>query len=82
MAAKPSTMLLLDHTAGSLLILVVRVLEDLSRTIRAAYSVNGSHCMDLLPSQKGDPDWLVNQRKTKVRIIRRWIDQYYAELKN
>ncbi|OWM68946.1 hypothetical protein CDL15_Pgr025133 [Punica granatum] len=57
------------------------VLEDLSRTVRAVYTVHGSHCLDLLPSVKGDPYWLVNQRKTEVGIIRRWINKYYAELK-
>ncbi|KAK8990219.1 hypothetical protein V6N11_008925 [Hibiscus sabdariffa] len=39
-----------------------------------------SHCLDILPEDETDPEWLVRQRETEVKIIQGWIAQYYADL--
>ncbi|KAK0606274.1 hypothetical protein LWI29_035975 [Acer saccharum] len=58
------------------------VLENISDSIVAVHTVNGSHCLDILPANKSsDPDWLVKQRKIEVEIIEEWIANYYADLK-
>ncbi|XP_039052489.1 lysosomal Pro-X carboxypeptidase-like [Hibiscus syriacus] len=56
------------------------VLENISDSVVAVYTVNGSHCLDLLPEMKTDPPWLIKQRKTEVRIIASWISKYYTDL--
>lgn len=45
------------------------VLNDLSESLVAVHTINGSHCLDLRRSQESDPDWLVDQRKKEVMII-------------
>ncbi|KAK9185822.1 hypothetical protein WN943_026181 [Citrus x changshan-huyou] len=58
------------------------VLEDISESVVAIHTVNGSHCLDILRANQGsDPDWLVMQRKAEVEIIEGWISKYYADLK-
>ncbi|XP_030454950.1 uncharacterized protein LOC115676201 [Syzygium oleosum] len=56
------------------------VLKNISDSILAVYTKEGSHCLDLLPQMQTDPDWLVMQRKTEVEIIKGWIAEYYADL--
>ncbi|KAM5584325.1 hypothetical protein ABKV19_003944 [Rosa sericea] len=57
------------------------ILEDISDSVVAVHAKNGSHCLDILTSNHTtDPDWLVNQRKSEVRIIKGWIAKYYADL--
>ncbi|KAF3957968.1 hypothetical protein CMV_017069 [Castanea mollissima] len=56
------------------------VLDNISDTIVAVSTVNGSHCLDILFAKESDPDWLVMQRKVEVRIIEQWITKYYADL--
>ncbi|RDX79805.1 Lysosomal Pro-X carboxypeptidase, partial [Mucuna pruriens] len=41
---------------------------------------SGSHCLDILRANQSDPEWLVEQRKKEIKIIKRWIIQYYADL--
>ncbi|MFQ6631558.1 hypothetical protein Gotur_009184, partial [Gossypium turneri] len=57
------------------------VLENISESILAVHTVNGSHCLDILPEMESDPEWLVKQRETEVKIIKGWMAQYYADLK-
>lgn len=57
------------------------VLEDISNTIVAIKTKNGSHCMDILPTNAStDPKWLVHQRKEEVKVLKGWIQKYYADL--
>ncbi|GJW92099.1 lysosomal Pro-X carboxypeptidase [Tanacetum coccineum] len=56
------------------------VLEDISDSILAIKTTNGSHCLDILPSRKTDPEWLVKQRKDEVKIMRRWLGEYNRNL--
>ncbi|XP_050224744.1 uncharacterized protein LOC126674339 isoform X2 [Mercurialis annua] len=58
------------------------VLENISDTILAVHTANGSHCLDILVANATtDPEWLLAQRKTEINIIRRWIDKYYDNLR-
>ncbi|KAL5765640.1 hypothetical protein ACOSP7_016257 [Xanthoceras sorbifolium] len=57
------------------------VLKNISDTIVAVPTVNGSHCLDLLPASPSDPEWLTRQREIEVDIIEKWIAKYYADLK-
>ncbi|KAG8387570.1 hypothetical protein BUALT_Bualt02G0035100 [Buddleja alternifolia] len=56
------------------------VLEDISESVLAVSTANGSHCLDILYAKKTDPEWLVVQRNTEVKIIQGWINEYYADL--
>ncbi|XP_042017963.1 lysosomal Pro-X carboxypeptidase-like isoform X3 [Salvia splendens] len=52
------------------------VLEDISESIVAIFTKEGAHHLDLRPSTAEDPDWLVEQRATEIKIIRSWLDEY------
>ncbi|KAI5447845.1 hypothetical protein KIW84_015336, partial [Lathyrus oleraceus] len=56
------------------------ILHDLSKSIVAIYTKKGSHCLDIQSSSPSDPVWLIKQRKQEVKIIKRWIAQYYTDL--
>ncbi|XP_031266533.1 lysosomal Pro-X carboxypeptidase-like [Pistacia vera] len=57
------------------------VLKDISDSVVAVHTVNGSHCLDILPANAtSDPDWLVKQRKIEVEIIEGWIAKYNKDL--
>ena len=44
------------------------------------YNFAGSHCLDILQAKETDPNWLVKQREIEVKIMKKWIAQYYADL--
>ncbi|KAF5729444.1 lysosomal Pro-X carboxypeptidase [Tripterygium wilfordii] len=57
------------------------VLEDISHTVVAVSTKQGSHCLDILPARKEeDPEWLVMQRNIELEIINGWILKYYEDL--
>ncbi|XP_059663790.1 uncharacterized protein LOC132309502 [Cornus florida] len=56
------------------------VLKDISDTILAIHTVNGSHCLDIVGASPNDPIWLVEQRKRELDVIEGWIKTYYADL--
>ncbi|MED6143828.1 hypothetical protein PIB30_009639 [Stylosanthes scabra] len=56
------------------------VLNNISDSIVAISTVNGSHCLDILNPNETDPKWLVEQRKKETEIMKRWITQYYDDL--
>ncbi|CAN0916549.1 Lysosomal Pro-X carboxypeptidase [Linum grandiflorum] len=59
------------------------VLEDISDTIHAVSTINGSHCLDLYPSNgSDDPDWLMSQREAEINIIQGWLLTYYKDLQD
>ncbi|XP_054792131.1 uncharacterized protein LOC129316417 [Prosopis cineraria] len=60
------------------------VLDNISDSIVAITTVNGSHCLDILPAAAkpgDDPEWLVKQREEELQIIQGWLEQYYADLR-
>lgn len=42
--------------------------------------VAGSHCLDIEGKKESDPEWLVKQRETIVKIIEAWIAKYYQDV--
>ncbi|KAJ1388976.1 Peptidase S28 [Sesbania bispinosa] len=56
------------------------VLDNISDSLVAVHTVNGSHCLDILRANQSDPRWLVEQREKEIKIIKAWIAQYYADL--
>ncbi|XP_030522320.1 lysosomal Pro-X carboxypeptidase-like [Rhodamnia argentea] len=57
------------------------VLKNISSTIVAIHTAKGSHTLDILGAKKSDPDWLVEQRKTEVEIMKMWLATYYVDLR-
>ncbi|XP_039026349.1 lysosomal Pro-X carboxypeptidase-like [Hibiscus syriacus] len=57
------------------------VLENISDSILAVHTVEGSHCLDILREKESDPEWLVKQREMEVKIIKERIAHYHADLK-
>ncbi|XP_048140627.1 lysosomal Pro-X carboxypeptidase-like isoform X1 [Rhodamnia argentea] len=58
------------------------VLKNISSTVVAIYTTKGSHALDILLAKKSDPDWLVEQRKTEIEIMGKWLTTYYADLRD
>ncbi|CAH2072127.1 unnamed protein product [Thlaspi arvense] len=58
------------------------VLEDVSDTVVAIKTVNGTHCQDISLKSKEDPEWLVMQRKREIQIIESWISTYQKDLRD
>ncbi|KAF8396468.1 hypothetical protein HHK36_018091 [Tetracentron sinense] len=56
------------------------VLENISDSVVAIHTVNGSHCLDILPASQHDPKWLVMQRNIELEIMDGWLAKYYIDL--
>ncbi|XP_057830215.2 uncharacterized protein LOC131041216 isoform X2 [Cryptomeria japonica] len=56
------------------------VLEDINESIMAIIAKKGAHHVDLRFATMDDPKWLVQVRKKEIRIIKRWLMQYYKDL--
>ncbi|XP_065867759.1 uncharacterized protein [Euphorbia lathyris] len=56
------------------------VLRNISDTVIAIVTEQGSHGLDLECAKEGDPDWLIAQRQTEVTIIHGWLHHYYCKL--
>ncbi|XP_058754529.1 uncharacterized protein LOC131627708 [Vicia villosa] len=56
------------------------VLKNLSDSLVALTTVNGTHCMDLMVASESDSNWLTEQRRKEVEIMHGWIKQYYADI--
>nr|GMD15949.1 lysosomal Pro-X carboxypeptidase [Ipomoea batatas] len=57
------------------------ILKDISYSLVAVVTKNGTHALDLFKAEKSDPDWLVKQRNTSLKIIKGWIKKYYEDLR-
>ncbi|XP_019258787.1 PREDICTED: lysosomal Pro-X carboxypeptidase isoform X2 [Nicotiana attenuata] len=57
------------------------VLKNISASIVALVTQKGAHHVDFRSKTKNDPDWLIMQRKQEVAIIRKWLEEYYRDLK-
>uniref|UniRef100_A0ACD5ZSF5 Uncharacterized protein n=1 Tax=Avena sativa TaxID=4498 RepID=A0ACD5ZSF5_AVESA len=56
------------------------VLKNISSSIVALVTEEGAHHLDLRAATKEDPDWVVQQRRQEVEIIKGWIDQYNQDI--
>ncbi|RAL46648.1 hypothetical protein DM860_004927 [Cuscuta australis] len=52
------------------------VLENISDTIVALVTERGAHHLDLRAATAEDPDWLVDQRASEVKLIEGWLNRY------
>ncbi|KAL6312805.1 hypothetical protein AAG906_022533 [Vitis piasezkii] len=52
------------------------VLQDISESVVAVYTLKGAHCLDLRASMPNDPDWLVAQRDKEIKIVALWLAKY------
>ncbi|KAL5724361.1 lysosomal Pro-Xaa carboxypeptidase [Ranunculus cassubicifolius] len=55
------------------------VLKNLSASIVALVTEKGAHHVDFRSATKDDPDWLREQRRQEIEIIRGWITEYHAD---
>ncbi|XP_074266491.1 uncharacterized protein LOC141589765 [Silene latifolia] len=67
-ASEPGGIDKLSHTFSS-----CGILEDISKTVVAITTKQGSHCLDLGPPHDDDPKWLKHQREKELKIIGYWI---------
>ncbi|KAF9597311.1 hypothetical protein IFM89_017095 [Coptis chinensis] len=58
------------------------VLQNISNSVVAILTTNGSHTLDLLTPSKDDPKWLVGMRASEISIVKGWIAEYYAMLRS
>ncbi|KAJ9699356.1 hypothetical protein PVL29_008117 [Vitis rotundifolia] len=57
-------------------VLHCRVLQDISESVVAVYTLKGAHCLDLRAPMPNDPDWLVAQRDKEIKIVALWLAEY------
>ncbi|MED6185790.1 hypothetical protein PIB30_060498 [Stylosanthes scabra] len=57
------------------------VLQNISESVVALVTEEGAHHLDLRASTKYDPDWLVEQRATEIKLIKGWITEYHEKNK-
>jgi len=43
-------------------------------------TISGCHCLDIQSRTENDPEWLVRQRNSEIKIIKGWIAEYQADL--
>ncbi|PSS30665.1 Lysosomal Pro-X carboxypeptidase [Actinidia chinensis var. chinensis] len=53
------------------------VLDDVSDSIVALVTEKGAHHLDLRAVTAEDPDWLLEQRESEIKLIRGWLHDYY-----
>nr|GMC64039.1 lysosomal Pro-X carboxypeptidase [Ipomoea batatas] len=53
------------------------VLQNISETIVALVTKKGAHHLDLRAATPEDPDWLVEQRESEVKLIESWLNSYF-----
>ncbi|XP_028794690.1 lysosomal Pro-X carboxypeptidase-like [Neltuma alba] len=53
------------------------VLHNISESIVSLVTEEGAHHIDLRAAGPDDPDWLVEQRATEIKLIEGWINDYY-----
>lgn len=52
------------------------VVENISESIVALPTKEGTHCLDIFPSLASDPEWLKEQKAKEIEYIKSWIQQY------
>ncbi|KAJ6862136.1 hypothetical protein NC652_039089 [Populus alba x Populus x berolinensis] len=68
------------YCEGYVLMMNLIIVAMRRRFTQHMLTTTGSHCLDVLATTKSDPQWLVAQRKEEVRIIRKWIRDYFSDL--
>ncbi|KAF6147469.1 hypothetical protein GIB67_021295 [Kingdonia uniflora] len=52
------------------------VLQNISDSVVAISTAQGSHCLDILNTLPSDPEWLIAQRNSEIKIVQGWIADY------
>eukprot|EP00252_Welwitschia_mirabilis_P023507 TRINITY_DN665_c0_g1_i1.p1 TRINITY_DN665_c0_g1~~TRINITY_DN665_c0_g1_i1.p1 ORF type:complete len:505 (+),score=77.57 TRINITY_DN665_c0_g1_i1:286-1800(+) len=55
------------------------VLQNISDSIVALVTDLGAHHLDLRPETQDDPSWLTEQRNSEIKLINKWIKEYYKD---
>jgi len=55
------------------------VLQNISNSIVALVTELGAHHLDLRAATENDPLWLVEQRNAEMKIINKWMNEYYQD---
>ncbi|XP_058088443.1 uncharacterized protein LOC131235321 [Magnolia sinica] len=58
------------------------VLKSISKSVVAIVAREGAHHVDLRFSSEEDPEWLQRVRRKEIKIITRWLKQYYNDMAN
>ncbi|XP_030538919.2 lysosomal Pro-X carboxypeptidase-like [Rhodamnia argentea] len=53
------------------------VTQNVSDSIVALNTQEGAHHIDLRAATAQDPNWLVEQRATEIKLIKKWLSDYY-----
>ncbi|XP_056167902.1 uncharacterized protein LOC115685262 isoform X2 [Syzygium oleosum] len=53
------------------------VTRNVSDSIVALNTQEGAHHLDLRAATAQDPNWLVEQRVTEIKLIKKWLSDYY-----
>ncbi|KAF8034270.1 hypothetical protein BT93_C0538 [Corymbia citriodora subsp. variegata] len=53
------------------------VTQNVSGSVVALNTQEGAHHLDLRAATAQDPDWLVEQRATEIKLIKKWLSDYY-----
>ncbi|KAG4943477.1 hypothetical protein JHK85_048123 [Glycine max] len=53
--------------------------HNISESVVSLVTEEGAHHIDLRSSTKNDPDWLVEQRETEIKLIEGWISDYHQK---
>jgi lysosomal Pro-X carboxypeptidase len=56
------------------------VLENISESIVALATKEGTHCQDLFPSSPDDPEWIKEQKSKEIELIKSWIERYNSDI--
>jgi len=52
------------------------VLEDISDTLVSVIIPDGAHHYDLRGYEEGDTSYVIDARKTELKHIKKWIEEY------
>ncbi|KAF6171570.1 hypothetical protein GIB67_018094 [Kingdonia uniflora] len=58
------------------------VLQNVSDSVVAISTAQGAHCLDILNALPSDPEWLIMQRNSEIKIVQGWIAEYNTMLVN
>ncbi|KAI6695038.1 hypothetical protein NL676_022748 [Syzygium grande] len=53
------------------------VTQNISDSLVALNTQEGAHHIDLRAATAQDPSWLVEQRATEIKLIKKWLSDYY-----
>ena len=80
MSGEPLPLALEELTSYSLPTRAGGIIHNISDTVVATVIADGAHHLDLMDSNPEDPPSVVAARRSHVRHMQRWLDEYFASL--